>query len=199
MSQKMTLIYLKKTRNILAAVTRAAPPEDAILKGNESDEQKKKIEETELGILVGDQLVARGVRDIVPTPPKSYDTEFNFPRDELGVLTVDPDNRVLASPRSYYLDPDQELRNALLFSSITATGSKVTVSLPSDVTRDTEIWLQIHNVTTGEHHSPLSEKITATATVKNKIEFNVGLVSGNDYLFLAAGDGFQPVILEDTV
>jgi len=198
MSRKMTLIYLKKTKNILAAVTRAATPQDAILKGSESDEQKQKVEKPELGILVGDQLIVRGIRDRA-NQLKSYDTEFNFPVDQLGVLTTDPKDEVLAKPRSYYLDPGQELRNAIVFSSITATDTKVTVTLPGDVTRDTEIWLQVHDTATGEQQPPMSEKITLTAADKDKIEFNVSLVAGKTYQFLAAGDGFQPVIVEDTI
>jgi hypothetical protein len=91
MSNKMLLLYVKKTKNIMAAVTLAAPPPGQV-----------KVEE-----IAGTALNVRyGLDD--STPPKPIPKEVRIPSTELDVLLGDSDPEVLADPHSYQLDSSNQ-------------------------------------------------------------------------------------------
>jgi hypothetical protein len=91
MSNKMLLLYVKKTKNIMAAVTLAAPPPGQV-----------KVED-----IAGTALYVRYVLD-ASTPPKPIHREVRIPSTELDVLLSDSDPGVLADPHSYQLDSSNQ-------------------------------------------------------------------------------------------
>ena len=84
MTDKMTLLFVKHTGHILAAVTRSADPTGEI-----SAED-----------LARGGLLVRGFNG---------DTQFEVPSRELDVLTVDLDPALLLQPRAFVVDEDQKV------------------------------------------------------------------------------------------
>jgi hypothetical protein len=119
MTDKMTLLFVKHTGHVLAAVTRSADPTGKILTGD---------------LALGGLLV-RGF---------SGQEQFEVPPEQLDVLTVDLEPVLLLQPRAYTVDQGQ----AVPLPNITAptvalTATDVTVTLSGPVPADTKVWSQV--------------------------------------------------------
>lgn len=132
MADKMTLLFVKHTGHILAAVTRSADPT-----GTLSAED-----------LARGGLLVRGF---------SSDTQFEVPPRELDVLTVDLDSALLLQPRAFFVDENQKVPvpvSSGTVNSVLLSATQVTVQplASSPVPEDTKVWVQI---TGGDLTQPL--------------------------------------------
>jgi hypothetical protein len=124
MTDKMTLLFIKHTSHILAAVTRNADP-------------TAKISAEEL---------ARGgllVRGLVGS-----DAQFEVPPGELDIATVDLEPTLLLQPRAFFIDEDQEpplpIISGATVNTVTLTATTVTVKPDNTpVLNDTNVWVLI--------------------------------------------------------
>jgi len=107
MTDKMTLITIKDTGHVLAALSRAADPETALTPA----------------VLAGEYMSVRYIGD--PTGIGYGENEFQIKPDQLEVAITDLDADVISTPRSFYVDADKKVQPS------DATG--VTPSFPSNV------------------------------------------------------------------
>jgi hypothetical protein len=140
MTDQMTLLFVKHTGHILAAVTRSADP-----MGKISAED-----------LARGGLLVRGFNG---------DTQFEVPSRELDVLTVDLEPALLLQPRAFFVDENKKvlmpvpggIENKVSEVKLSATDVTVT-PLHGSVPEDTKVWVQI---TGGD----LTQPLIATGTV----------------------------------
>jgi len=203
MSQKppdqMTLLVLKSTNQVLAAVTRAAVPANAITKGDETDEQKAKNQTAELDVLVGTRLTVRdlSVKSTIPTLIKEG---ISFSANDLAAVTLDLDPKVLITPSLYSLDsktkPQQGLDPAALV--FTATVTSITLKLPNGAVEDTGFWIEIYVKGKSQPLQIVSGTIekSATAPANQEVLKSIQLAPSTTYQFLTFVQGFQPLVYE---
>jgi hypothetical protein len=137
MPDKMTLLFVKHTGHILAAVTRSADPTGTI-----SAED-----------LARGGLLVRGFNS---------DTQFEVPPRELDVLTVDLEHPLILQPRAFFVDATQKVPmpvaggpvHAVLLSATQVTVTPIGTPVPEDM----KVWVQI---TGGD----LTQPLIATGTV----------------------------------
>lgn len=207
MTEKMTLLFLKLTNQILAAITRVALPEGSVPKGNETEDQKKQNEAAELKVLVGEQLVVRDLPVKLVSPliaiPQFIKTGISFHSTDLGVMTTDLDAAVLLDSREYFINSDQKPQ--LGFDPGTVgfhvTATEIKITLPSAVNADTGVWVQVNKI--GGNLEPQ----TLTSVIKqsdpdphNKTaSISAQLDAGSTYQFLTLVAGYKPIIYEQPV
>jgi hypothetical protein len=220
MSQKspdqMTLLVLKQTNQVLSAVTRAALPDNAKQKGDETDEQKVKNQAAELDVLVGPRLTVRDLLvksflfaapppDIAPAPtvlaiPTLIKDGIAFSPNDLAGITMDLEPRVLITPSLYSLDskikPQQGLDPAALVFNATVTNIKL--ELPSAAAEDTGFRIEIYVKGKSLPLQIVSGTIAkgATPPADKAVTKSIQLAPSTTYQFLTFVQGFQPVIYE---
>jgi len=205
MKDKMTLLFLRQTNQVLAALTRVAVPESAVPKGNESEDQKNEIEVAELKILVGDNLFVRDLPVKLPAQitkvPQFIKTGRSFPSADLGVLTLDLDAAVLMDSRKYVINSDNKPQLSFDPSGITfsADTASITIELPAAVTVDTGVWVQVYlkDVELQTLICVIKKNDPDPHNKKNSI--SVQLSHGDTYQFLTSVAGYKPIIYERTV
>jgi hypothetical protein len=126
MPDKMTLLFVKHTGHILAAVTRSADPTGRI-----SAED-----------LARGGLLVRGFDFI-----SNKQFEFEVPSRELDVLTVDLEPALLLKPSEFVVDENQKVPvpasdGTMITVGLSATHVTVTPAGPP-VPEDTKVWVQI--------------------------------------------------------
>jgi hypothetical protein len=148
MPDKMTLLFVKHTGHILAAVTRSADP---------------------TGTISAEDLARGGllVRGFDSTRP-SHQFEFEVPSRELDVLTVDLEPALLLDPRAFFVDENKKVPMPVAGGSVPLPGVQLTatqvtvtpISTPpgSTVSDDTKVWVQIIG-------GDLTQPLIATGTV----------------------------------
>jgi len=183
---KMTVLYVKDTGQVMAAVTRAALAEAApaaIGDGVSPDVQA----------MVGDSLPVRSFLNRTDNSLNS--TLFSIPADQLATLTVDRDEDQLLSPRSYAVLDGKKLEvppPTVLPTPTTAAGdpSTVVVTLPADVLADLPIMLhlvpQAGAAGTSQHFRGVFKPATATAHVLS-FSARAPLAGNYDVLMLLQG------------
>lgn len=129
MSDKITVLCVKKTGHVLAALTRAADPESEIT-----------VEE-----LAGEEgLLVRGLA--VPPDPNAL---FFVPAAELKAAVVDSKPGVIESPRRFYLDENDEVQpldaaRAVSSVAVSAAPVKVTVNVNAAAQADkAAVWVYV--------------------------------------------------------
>jgi hypothetical protein len=174
MNEKMTLLFVKHTRHVLALLTRAADAEGAAA-----------AEE-----LAGAALLVRYVGDTTRTfTPQA---NFNVPADELDAKTVDFDPDTFENPRAFSLDEENVVRphdltaSGLAAAPPSGSTTQVKVSLTANVSDDTPVWL---NVTDGTSAQTRTGQIAAGT---NSVNINVAQLSPGTYYVLALVAGFPP-------
>ena len=136
---KMTVVYVKDTGQVMAAVTRAALAEAAPAAAADGTSP-------EVQALVGDSLPVRSFLNAATSIPNP--TLFSIPADQLATLTVDRDEDQLLSPRGYtVLDGKKiEVPSATPLPTPATAGSDhstLEVTLPADVLADLPIALHL--------------------------------------------------------
>jgi hypothetical protein len=119
MTDKMTLLFVKHTGHVLAALTRSADPTGEISAAD---------------LALGGLLV-RGA---------SGQKQFEVPSEQLDDLTVDLEPVVLLQPRAYTADQGQAVPlPSTTAPAVTLTATDVKVTLSAQATAETKVWLQV--------------------------------------------------------
>jgi len=127
MTDKMTLVCVKKTGHVLAFVTRESDPEAKL----------------EPGDVAGETLLVRFAGD--PAAPAFNTARFLVPSEELTVEVKDYDDVVVTRSRDFYLDAAQAVVSASgAVPAVSLSGnSQITVDLGTNVTEKTPVWIQV--------------------------------------------------------
>ena len=183
---KMTVLYVKDTGQVMAAVTRAALTEAEPAPDGDGPSPEVKA-------LVGDSLPVRSFLDQATGFPNP--TLFSVPADQFAALTVDRDEDQLLSPRSYtVLDGKKiEVPSATALPTPATAGSDhstLEVTLSADVLADLPVALHVVpvNGTAGspQHLQGVFRPATASA---RKVSFSLraALAGTYDVLILLKG------------
>lgn len=127
MTDKMTLVYAKKTGHVLGFVTRESDPE-ATLQPEE---------------VAGESLLVRFVGS--PTAA-TFKAQFLVPAAELSVAVKNYDAVVVTKPRDYIIDESQQVAIPTLATTpaVNLTGnSRINVDVTTNVTAKTPVWIQV--------------------------------------------------------
>lgn len=130
MTDKMTLILVKKTGHVLGVVTRESDPEG-------------KLEPADVA---GEKLFVRFAGD--PTDAPFALAQFFVPAEELSVEVVDFDPLVVARPRAFYLNADKAVvgTGGTAPTIPSSSSTQVTVDVGPNVIAKTAVWVQISSV-----------------------------------------------------
>ena len=175
MTDKMTLILLKKTGHVLGVVTRESDPEG-------------KLEPVDVA---GETLFVRFAGE--PSTAHFELAQFFVPADELALEVKDYDDLVVTRPRAFYLNADKNVvGTAGTAPTITGPSStQITVDAGGNVTVKTPVWVQITSIS-----NP-----TITQVRQGDIEIGQDTVdldvlpldSGHHYVFTLVGGRGQVV------
>jgi hypothetical protein len=176
MTDKMTIAYLKQTRNVLAAFTRVSDPE-----AKPTPEQ------------LGPGLLVRGLPDSTGV---AGDQQFEVPADELDLEVVDLEATVLLQPSAFYLDDTTAVvpTPATSFSA-TLTATQATVSGFPAGGPETKVWVEISG---GNLTEPLIAKGVLPANAVS-VALPIEALSPAAYQVLALAKGFQVYVTDATV
>ena len=110
---KLTVIYLQDTKQILAAVSRAAPPEG----------------EEPVTTLVGSSLPVRSISGQSSTGASASSLDLSIPANLLAAATVDLKPEVLLNPRDFQVVEDpSDLTHPKVQALVPGAGTGVTLS-----------------------------------------------------------------------
>ena len=183
MTEKMTVLYVKETGHVLAALTRVAAPGGKITQED----------------VVGQGLPFR-VADLGAI------LQFNVPVNDLEMLVVDLDTDLLLWYSQYSADEQQKTINIINRPAsnftVTLVSSQVTVLLGTEVLNTTaKIRVQIEggglasslNIL-GEATVTPNQATDATGPLSAILQFPTNLLSG-DYRLLILAAGYRPQVL----
>jgi hypothetical protein len=128
MNEKMTLLLVKETGHIVAALTRAADPEAAL----------------KTDLLAGEALLVRYFGNI--TADGYGATEFLVQPDQLDVLITDLDAGVVSNPRGFFVDASKEARPLNLVAAVSVTSplaSNAQIVITAAPTEKAKVWIQV--------------------------------------------------------
>lgn len=127
MTDKMTLIVVKKTGHVLAVVTRESDPEG-------------KLEPADVA---GEKLLVRFAGAPADAPFKV--AQFFLPAEELAVEVKDYDAVVVTRPRDFFLNADKDVVGASGGApAVTLSGTtQLNVDVAANVTAKTPVWIQV--------------------------------------------------------
>jgi hypothetical protein len=178
MTNQMTVLFVKHTGHVLAAVTRNADPSSQITAED----------------LARGGLLVRGFAVNLPTT--TGNEQFNVMPEELGVITLNFNRTILLKPRTFSIADEQPVQTptAPVLSLALTTGS-VEVSLgtaPTDrVTKETNVWVQIDG---GNLDEPRTEQ-GAIAVNQSSATLQLDpLDTGRTYYVLALVAGREPFV-----
>lgn len=137
--KKMNVITFAETGHVLGVVTRASQPEKAVT-----------VEQVAAG---GFTLRDSAANNIIVTVPE----------DEIGVVLVNTDTRILYQPHLFVMENDKpeqkpQLPAAPVPPNFELDGNQITVRLPVPVHSSTDVWCQISG-------NGLAESIVRSVTV----------------------------------
>ncbi len=174
MTDKMTVLFVKDTGQVVAALTRAADPEAKLT----------------ADLLVGDALVLRYIGD--PTELGYGLTDFPIEPDELDVLTPDLETAVLSSPRSFFVDGDKKVQPTNSISGVTPnfpSTAQIQITAGVAVTQESKVRVEIVKLGTAERQVATA-KIAAGETI---VDVNLRpLEPAITYDVLTLVQGFEP-------
>lgn len=189
---KMTVLYLKDTGQVMAAVTRAAPAA-----GAQAPLDPGAVD-PEVTALAGEALPVRGF--VVPLANDPNTLPFSIPAERLGALTVDPDEDQLLAPRRYAVTDDQKLAaQSGVFPPmpqvVAGDPSTVSVTLDAGVTADLPVTLLLEPVLDAAGPGRLLHDVfKPNSTTSQKITFSVHPALSGTYDVLMLLKGYTPVV-----
>ena len=205
---KMSLIYLTRTGQILAAATRGAVPAGAVPTGSETDEQLAANAAKELKILVGDEIVVRdlpvhSLPTSLPTVPELITAGFSLPSTELNVITLDLDLSLFRDARNFVIEdkkppPQPSLDPTRI--NVDANATSVKVTLPAKPATKTAVSVWVYHDDKSKPPDQLNGEIDPAATPPGDTECTlpVRLATGLHY-FLTLVQGYKAIVLEDRI
>ena len=196
---KMTFVYLKNTRQVLAAATRQAVPATAVKTGSETDEQLAANAANELKVLVGDELLVRNLLfNILPVNTAFNNPDFipagiSLPASELAVITLDLKPLEFKDSRKYFIDDDNKPKvSADPTFTFTPGATEVSVKLqhPTPIALNVTVW-----VFREDRSQPpiLLESSIPKDVDPAQCVIPVGLET-EDYQFLILVQGYKPAV-----
>ena len=195
MKEKITLLLLKDTGNVLAATTRAAMADEPTDK-----KLKEQQDAQDLKALVGEALLVRFGGDPVDVANlKLTNAEFLVPPEELALLIGEFDAGVLQDARSFCSDDSQvpqpvtAVAAGNLTVAVSQTDVKFTVLNP--VTSKTKVWIQIQDET-GSDIQVVRGAIEPVAGHDKDVTLPLRHLGSGTYLALALTAGYQPMTLK---
>jgi hypothetical protein len=194
---KMTVLYLKGSGHAMAALTRAALPDDEAAP-DDPDQASPAVT-----ALVGEALPVRG---FINLPGNSRNaTQFDIPANELALLTLERNEDQLLAPRGYAVVEGERLEvppAAQAPTPITKGGDASTlyVDLGADVLAEQHIMLHVVpvNGATGDGQFCHGIYKPASATVR-EVSFSMGAALHGDYDVLVLMAGRRPAVRRVTV
>jgi hypothetical protein len=183
---KMTVLCMKETGHVLAAVTRVAETAAAATAADMTEDAKQALEAKRVAELAGDALMVRYVRD----DSKSFSSaEFSVPADELRAVMTDLDTSVLLDPRDYACDTEGQLHplspNQLDSAELDAQRNSLTVTLKNPVTEQTWVWAQFTPDESGNRQTTAFESVKSG---EKSVTFTLRQVPGEvDGVLVVAG------------
>jgi hypothetical protein len=172
MTDKMTVLFVRETGNVVAALTRAADPEAKIT----------------ADLLAGEALLLRYAGD--PTSAGYVNADFLITPDQLDVLIPDFDLDVISNPQEFWVDSDQKVVPANTVTSVTPSfpfRTQVVITLGVAVIPESKVWVQIVGPDP-QDTQVVSGKIAAGATV---VTINLRqLQAGHSYDILSLVQGY---------
>ena len=174
MTDKMTLLFVKKTGHVLAFMTRESDPETT-----------PKPEE-----LAGEALLVRYAGN--PKGDSFAKAQFLVSPDELAVEVKDFDDLVVTRPRDFYLDTAKKVvvASGVLPDVMAVGNSGINVILPANVTATTPVWIQVSRA---DPTKTQIRKSDIDDTKNNTILSLLPLDSGDHYV-LALVAGYAAVV-----
>lgn len=169
MTDKMTLILVKKTGHVLGVVTRESDPEG-------------KLEPADVA---GEKLLVRFAAD--PADATLFQkAQFLVPANELAVEVKDFDPVVVTRPREYYLNADKQVAGTSDTTTLSgAVSTKITVEVSADVAVNTPVWIQISSSIDPGNTQVREGEIEAN---KKEVELDLlPLASGLHYILALVG------------
>src|ERR1041384_8379474 len=128
MTNKMSLIVVKKTDHVLAVVTRESDPEGPL---------------EPVGV-AGEELLVRYAGD--PTAATFNDAQFLVPANELAVEVKDFDEVVVTRPREFCLNADKQVvgtAGSNTVSNPAPANTQIKIDVGGNVAAKTPVWLQV--------------------------------------------------------
>lgn len=160
MTDKMTILFVKHTGHVFAAITRNADPSGGITAKS----------------LAGERLLVRGL------PPPHDKKQFEIPADQLDVLIVDLDPALLLQPSEFIVDQGRPVPvPGSTVSTVTLTTTDVAVTLNAQVQGETKVWIQVEGET-------LTKPRVATGSIPSNTlsaTFPIELIGSGGYRVLA--------------
>jgi len=202
--EKMTFVYLKNTRQVLAAATREAVPSTAVKTGSETEEQLAANAANELKVLVGDELLVRNLLfkilplNTVLNKPDLIPAGIRLPATELAVITLDLKPSEFKDSRKYFIDDDNKPKvSAEPTFTITAGATEVSVllSAKTPIPLNVTVWVYRNDRT--------KLPILLESSIPKDVDppqcvMPVGLETG-DYQFLILVQSYKPAVHEKTI
>jgi len=180
---KLTVVQLKDTGHVLAALTRADPPQ-----GTEP-----------VGALVGVGLPVSSVDGVT--------ADFTVPAQDLAPVTVDDQPEVLLNPQGFLVVQDPQgqapqvtnvsASGQVAFAISASSGASVTVSNVTSATK-LPVVVVLQNVTSSQAPAILPT-VTAAVGAATAVSGKTGFVTGDKWKTYAFVQGLSPTAEEVTV
>jgi hypothetical protein len=189
-SQTMTVLYVKSTGNVLAALTQVAQATGAVTAAD----------------LAGPALIVRNLWNFRPAavPPQVFSDTYPIPPDALDVADVPLDPDVLFMPRMFMYDttqkalkplPNQVGQIEVQVATVDFKATQLKVSATDNVPDDTPVWILVNGTS-------LSSPWTGTGTIpKNSknLTLNHDAFASGSYSVLLLAKGYLPDSLPRTI
>jgi hypothetical protein len=174
MTDKMTLIVVKKTGHVLGVVTRESDPEG-------------KLEPKDVA---GEKLLVRFAGSAFSA------AQFFVPSDELAVEVKDFDPVVVVRPREFYLNADKQVTGTTGTPTVAVTSMQITVTVAPAVTVKTPAWVQVLSKNDPTDTQVRQGEIDVGQT---HVDLDVlPLNSGDDYHVFALVGGREQIVKDIT-
>jgi hypothetical protein len=183
MTEKMTVLYVKKTGHVLAALTRVGAPEGKITKE----------------VLVGQALPFR----VMDETTKINIAQFNVPTEELDILAADLDPELLLWHSQYSVDEEQKFVRQITQAITTIDFTTSTVSIDLGMAAiDTKVKVRVQ-IESGNLNKPIiindkeatvtpASPADPTGPLTAKFGISPPLQGGEKYRFLTLAAGYSP-------
>lgn len=181
---KLTAVYLNDTGHVLAALTRADPPQ-----GTE-----------QVSALVGTGLPVSSVG--------ALPVDFTVPARDLAPVTVDDQPEVLLNPQGFQVAQDPQSQapqvtnvstsGQVAFAISASSGASVTVSNVTSATK-LPVVVVLQNVTRPNLAATVLPTVTVTVGTATPVSGKTGFVTGDKWNMYAFVQGLSPTAAEVTV
>lgn len=183
---KITVVQLKDTGHVLAALTRADPPQ---------------------GTEQADALVGAGLR---VSAAGGLAADFTVPAQDLTLVTVDGQPEVLLNPQGYQVVPDPQGQAPAQVKNVGVPGSSVIPTIGAGAGAEVKVTgvssattLQVvvvlQNATTPNQAPIVLPAVTATVGAATAVSGKTGFVTGDKWNVYAFVQGLSPTAVEVTV